>query len=94
MIIRVHRPHGRLRNIWLPIPSLALYLAAWAGRIAVRFIRWDRIAEKKGQAMPIRPQKVATALTRIAWILLCSGPYTLCDVRVESQGVSVRITLW
>lgn len=44
--------------------------------------------------MPIKPGKAASALTRIAWILLCSGPYTLCDVQVESQGVSVRITLW
>jgi hypothetical protein len=92
--VTVHLPTGRLRHVWLPLPSLALYLAAWAARIAVRFVRWDRIAEKKGQAMPVSPEKLATAITRIAWILLCSGPYTLCDVQVESHGVSVRIKVW
>ena len=93
MTISVRLPQGPFRRIWLPIPSLVVYLTAWVARVAVRFVRWDRI-ERKGRTIPMDPARIGALVTRAAWVLLCSGPYTLCDVHVQSEGVHVRITLW
>ena len=94
MVVSVRIPKGPFRRIWLPIPSLVVYLGAWVARIALKFVRWEKIAQRRKQAIPVNPARIGPALTRIAWITLCSGPYTFCDVDVPDEGVHVKITLW
>jgi hypothetical protein len=94
MTVTVQLPHGRLRRIWLPIPSLLLYLMAWGVRIALWFVPKRVLEKKTGQPLPIDVKHMGRALTRLAWIALCSGPYVMCDVSVPKEGVRVKVAFW
>ena len=94
MIVSVQRPKGRLRHLWLPIPSLSLYLLAWTARVALWFVP-KRVLKKRGRRpIPVDLKTIGRAITRLARVLLCSGPYVLCDVYVKSDGVRVKVALW
>ncbi len=94
MTVTVQLPRGRIRRLWLPIPSLLLYLTAWGVRVALWFVPKRVLEKKSGQSLPVEVKRIGRALTRLAWITLCSGPYVLCDVAVPKEGVRVRIALW
>ena len=63
--------------------------------LAVRFVPKRRLRERMGGKTPVDPAALGPLLTRLAWVVLCSGSYTLVDVVVEEEGeaLGVRIRL-
>jgi len=92
MITVRHRrlPFGRVS---VPLLSLGVYVLAWCLRIGLWVIPTKRLKEKAPEGMPVDPKKLGPVLTKAAWALVCSGSYTLVDVRVESEGVGVSVRL-
>ena len=89
--VTVEHPRLPVGRIWLPIPSLMLYVAAWVVRAASGVV-WKRWASARpAAAAGVDRKLVGRALTRAAWVLLCSGSYVLCDVRVPGKRLRVRI---
>ncbi len=63
--------------------------------MAVRFVP-RRVFEKQGQEMPVDPLVAGRYLRKMAWALLCSGSYVLCDVDISAsdEKVRVRVRTW
>jgi hypothetical protein len=77
----------------LAIPSLLVYAAVL---VAARFIpAASRRAAHKHPAGSVRAdiKRPGYCLMKFASAVLCSGSYVLCDVRVPSERVRVKITL-
>jgi len=92
MVITVrHRclPFGRIS---VPLLSVGVYLLAWCLRVGVRFVPTKKLKEQRPE-IPIDPRTLGPLVTKAAWVLLCSGSYTLVDVKVVEEGVGVRVRL-
>ena len=75
------------------MPSLLIYLGAWAVRIGLR-VAPRRMLRKRGlKELPVDARQVGRMGTKLAWALLCSGSYVLLDVRIPNDRVRVRIRL-
>lgn len=79
-----------LGRIWVPFFSPLLYVAAAFASMAVRFVP-RRVFERHGQEMPVDPRLAGRYLRKMAWVLLCSGSYVLCDVNVNTPDERVRV---
>jgi hypothetical protein len=84
-----------LGRIWVPLFSPLLYVAAVFASLAVRFVP-RRVLEQHGQEMPVDPRLMGPYLRKMAWVLLCSGSYVLCDVNISAseEKVRVRVRTW
>ncbi len=75
--------------LWVPMLSFVLYLAAWGARLAIRFAPRHGLGDK----IPLDTARLGWLVTRAAEELLCAGSYTLVEVTVPQQAVSVRISI-
>jgi hypothetical protein len=77
--------------IWLPVPSISLWgLTVLAGCVLC-CVPASVLEKHAGQPIPIPPYRMGLSLISMAWILLWSGSFVLCDVRVPNDGVRVTI---
>ncbi len=86
----MHHRRLPLGRIWVPFASPLLYLAAVFASVAVRFVP-RRVFEKHGRELPIDPYLAGRYVRKMAWALLCSGSYVLCDVDIKSADEKVRV---
>lgn len=89
--------HPRLPlGLWVPFLSVGLYLLAWLARAALWFVPARKLREQAGRDMPVDVRQLGPFLTRMAWVALCSGSYTLLEADVQEGGerVQVRIKVW
>jgi hypothetical protein len=93
MVRHPRLPFGRL---WVPFLSVGLYVLAWLARAMLWFVPERRLRERAGRGLPPDVKRYGALLTRMAWILLFSGSYTLveADVRDGEERVGVRINVW
>jgi len=77
--------------IWLPVPSISLWgLTVLAGCV-VCCLPASLLERHAKQPIPVSPYRLGRSLVSMAWILLWSGSFVLCDVRVPDEGVRVTI---
>ena len=91
MIVSVRKPGVPFGRLWLPIPSVVVYLAAWVVKVWLASGR-RRPGEEEGKS-GIDVRRMAPHVTKLAWALLWSGSYVLCDVKVPEEGVRVKISV-
>lgn len=83
-------PFGR---VWLPVPSLLIYLGAWAVRIGLWVAPRRMLRKRDLRELPVDARQMGRMVTKLTWALLCSGSYVLVDVRIPNDRVRVRIRL-
>ena len=95
LLVTVRHPRLPFGRLWVPFLSVGVYVAAWCMRVALGFVPKRKLRERLGGNMPIDPARLGPLLTQLAWVMLCSGSYTLVDVVVEEggEGLGVRIRL-
>ena len=77
--------------IWLPVPSLMVGLFIGLGA-AVLLVMPRRVMKgRQAQELPVSPRRMALVLLQFGWVLLCSGSYTLADIKAPTEGVAVRV---
>jgi len=91
--LTVFHPKFLFGRIWLPIPSLLIYVAAWAVRIGLRVAPRRMLRKRDLRELPVDARQVGRMVTKLTWALLCSGSYVLVDVRIPNDRVRVRIRL-
>jgi len=95
VVVTVRHPRLPFGRLWVPFLSVGVYAAAWCMRVALGFVPKRKLRERMGGKTPVDPVRLGPLLTRLAWVVLCSGSYTLVDVVVEEGGeeLGVRIRL-
>ena len=89
MVIAVHHARLPFGRIWLVIPSAFLFGFAAVGWIVLRSSR--RLDAKLRRSTPFDARRVSRRLIQCSEALLCSGSYTLAEVRLPAEGVKVMI---
>ena len=95
MLVTVRHPRLPFGRLWVPFLSVGVYVAAWCARVALAFVPKRILREQMGEGVRIAPHMLGPMLTGLAWVVVCSGSYTLVDVAVEEEEgeVGVRIRL-
>ena len=95
LLVTVRHPRLPFGRLWVPFLSVAVYVTAWCMRVVLGFVPKRNLRERMGENMPIDPARLGPLLTQLAWVMLCSGSYTLVDVIVEEgrDEIGVRIRL-
>jgi len=75
------------------IPSALVYAAAWVVRAFLNLAPRQALQGPGARDLPVDVRKLGRHVVDLASVLLCSGSYVLCDVRVPAEKVKVRITL-
>ena len=95
MLVMVRHPRLPFGRLWVPLLSVGVYVAAWCARVVLGFVPKRKLRARMREGMPIDPAQMGPMLTRLAWVVLCSGSYTLVDVVVEEErgevGVQIRL---
>jgi hypothetical protein len=91
VLLTVRHPRLPFGVLWLPILSLAVYILAWGMRAALWFVPPRRLSDRVGERLPVEPHRIGRFLTGVAWSLLCSGSYVLCDVAIPEERLAVKI---
>ena len=93
--VTVRHPRLPFGRLWVPLLSVGVYVAAWCMRVVLGFVPKRKLRERMGGKTPVDPATLGPLLTKLTWVVLCSGSYTLVDVVVEEGGeeVGVRIRL-
>ena len=80
--------------IWLPLLSLPLWALTVLAGLVVCFLP-RRVLERRAQGnrLPVSPVRLGFSLMRLANVMLWSGSFVLCDVRIPGEGVRVRIRM-
>jgi len=89
MVIVVHHARLPFGRIWLVIPAAFLFAIAAVGWIVLRSSR--RLDAKLRRSTPFDARHLSRRLIQCFEALLCSGSYTLVEVRVPDEGVKVMI---
>lgn len=89
VIIAVHHARLPFGRIWLVIPSAILFGIAAVGWIVLRWSQ--RLDAKLRRSTPFDARRLSRCLIQCCEALLCSGSYTLVEVRVPAEGVMVMI---
>ena len=89
MVIAVHHARLPFGRIWLVIPSAILFGFAAVGWIALRWSR--RLDARFRRTGPFDARHLSRRLIQCSEALLCSGSYTLVEVRVPAEDVKVII---
>jgi len=90
MIISVCHPKLPFGRAVLPLASVVLYLGAWCARVGLAVS--PRLRKRlASQGCPMNPEQAGRFVTRLAWELLWSGSYVLCDLEVAEGKERVRI---
>lgn len=86
----MRHPRLPLGRAWVPLLSIGLYLLAWLASLVLPLVPERRLG---AGPLPMSKQAMARALRRLAWVVLCSGSYTLVDMRVPEERVQVKVRL-
>ena len=75
------------------MPSLLVYLAAWAVRIGLWVAPRRMLRKRELRELPVDARQMGRTVTKLTWALLCSGSYVLIDARIPNDRLRVRIRL-
>lgn len=94
--VTVRHPRLPFGLLWVPFLSIGLYLLAWLVRAALWVVPAKKLRERSGQNVPVDVRRLGPLLTRLAWVVLWSGSYTLADLHVQErrERVAVRVSVW
>lgn len=94
--VAVRHPRLPFGLLWVPFLSIGLYLLAWLARAALRIVPAKKLRQQSRQTMPVDVRELGPLLTRLAWVALWSGSYTLAEAYVQDgrERVAVRVNVW
>ena len=77
----------------MTIPSVLVYAAACLVGVCLNLAPRQALRRHGARDLPLDMRHLGRRVVEFASVLLCSGSYVLCDVRVPAEKVKVRITL-
>ena len=93
VVVSVRHPKLPTGALGVVIPSALVYAGAWVARACLNVAPRQAVRGGGGRELPVDARTLGRYLVKFAGVLLCSGSYVLCDVRVPEERLRLRIRL-